>query len=275
MSGDERPGEPEEPKKPGGPGKPRKQPGKRVPSKNERARAAAAKRLAAQRAAERRRRAVLASAIAVAVLAVVAFVGVTVYLTGRPSGSDKNVALPRGATSGAVTVGVRGAPVTVDIYLDYQCPICKEFESETGATLQKYVDDGAAKIAYHPVAYLDRFSSGTKYSTRSSAASGCAADEGKFTEFTNALYANQPEEKGTGLTNERMVQLGRTAELSSDAFAKCVTDQKYEQWTELITDTASKDGVSGTPTVKVAGKTIDNPTSDAVSAAIDKAASAK
>jgi protein-disulfide isomerase len=245
----------------------------RVPSKNERARAAAASRLAAQRASERRRRAILASAVALAVLAVVAFIGVTVYLTGRPD--DKNIALPKDATNSGVTVGIAHATVTVDIYLDFQCPYCKDFESKAGQTLQKYVDDGTAKIRYHPVAYLDRFSSGTKYSTRSSAAAGCASDAGKLSEFVTAVYANQPAENGNGLTNDRMVQVAQSGGVTGDAFAQCVRDQKYADWTASVTDKASKAGFVETPTVRVAGTTIENPDLDNVSAAIDAAAAGK
>ena len=121
------------------------------------------------------------------------------------------------------------------------------------------------------MAYLDRFSSGTKYSSRSSAASGCASDAGKFPEFLTALYANQPAENGTGLTDETMVSLAQKAGITGDTFTKCVDDQKYADWTKSVTDEASKAGVNGTPTVKVNGTALENPTTAALTAAIDAA----
>ncbi|MEK6439219.1 DsbA family protein [Pseudonocardia sp. T1-2H] len=57
----------------------------------------------------------------------------------------------------------------------FQCPACKAYEQQIGPTIDQLVTDGQAKIVYHPVAYLDRFSS-TQYSTRSSQASACAPD---------------------------------------------------------------------------------------------------
>ena len=179
--------------------------------------------------------------------------------------------LPKAATSTGLTVGRASAPVTVDVYLDFQCPICKTFEDESGPTLQKYVDEGTVKITYHPVAYLDRFSSGTEYSSRSSAASGCASDAGKFPEFLTALYANQPEENGTGLTDATMISLAQKAGITGDTFATCVNDQKYADWTKSVTDEASKAGVNGTPTIKVNGATLENPTTAALTAAVDAA----
>ncbi|MFI5955131.1 DsbA family protein [Cryptosporangium sp. NPDC051539] len=232
-----------------------------------RARRIAAERLAAQRAAEKRRRAILVSVIALAVLVVAAGIGVVVYRSGQP----ENVVLPKSATRTGVTVGKASAPVTVDVYLDFQCPICKQFEAQSGPTLQKYVDEGTVKIDYHPVAYLDRFSSGTKYSSRSSAASGCASDAGQFPAFLTALYDNQPEENGTGLTNSKMISLAQSAGLTGDSFAKCVNDQDYANWTKSVTDEASKAGVNGTPTVKVNGTALQNPTTAALTSAIDSA----
>ena len=42
-------------------------------------------------------------------------------------------------------------------------------------------------IAYHPMNFLDQAST-TNYSTRAAAASGCAADQGRFLDFANALF---------------------------------------------------------------------------------------
>src|SRR3546814_4082241 len=53
--------------------------------------------------------------------------------------------------------------------------------------------------------YLNRFST-TEYSTRSSAAAGCAARGGKFKEFTDALFARQPPEIGRASCRERVCQ---------------------------------------------------------------------
>ncbi|MFG1921317.1 DsbA family protein [Cryptosporangium sp. NPDC048952] len=231
------------------------------------ARRIAAEQLAKQRAAERRRRTIIVSVIALAVLVIAAGIGVTLYKSSQPD----DVVLPKSATTTGLTVGKTTAPVTVDVYLDFQCPICKTFEDESGKTLQKYVDEGTAKIVYHPVAYLDRFSSGTKYSSRSSAASGCAADADKFPEFLTTLYANQPEENASGLTNAKMISLAKSAGITGDTFTKCVDDQKYADWTKSVTDEASKAGVNGTPTVKVNGTSLENPTTAELTKAIDAA----
>lgn len=141
--------------------------------------------------------------------------------------SSDDFAVPRTADRTGVLVGRADAPVTVDVHLDFQCPVRKEFGSEAGDTLDRQVAAGKVKVRYHPVAYLDRYSSDTRYSSRSSAASGCAADAGVSAAYLKGLYAAQPPENGDGLSGDRLVALGTSAGATSPAFATCVRDEKY------------------------------------------------
>ncbi len=198
----------------------------------------------------------------VAVVLFAALVGIGVYWNQRPA----DVAVPANSTATGTTVGNPSAPKTIDIYQDFQCPACKQFEQTTGSTIDQIVAAGQAKVVYHPVAILDRYSP-DRYSSRSSAASGCAADAGVFGPYLTLLYANQPEENKPGLTDDRLVALGEQAG-GGPGFAACVQSQKYAPWTAEVTDQASKDGLQGTPTVKVDGQQIQDPTPDAVRAAV-------
>jgi protein-disulfide isomerase len=236
--------------------------------KAEQARKKVAEALATQRAGERRRRAVVVSAVALVVLLIAAGIGIAVYRNDKP----EKVVLPQGASRTGLTIGSAAAPITVDVYFDFQCPVCKQFETQSGSTLRKYVQQGTAKVVYHPVAYLDGMSSGTRYSTRASSAAGCAADAGKLPEFITTLFAHQPAEGGVGLTDAKIVTLARAAGISGSAFGKCVDDETYHGWTAALTDSASKAGVVATPTVKVDGRTLPTPTTAALSAAVSAAA---
>jgi len=144
---------------------------------------------------------------------------------------------------------------TIDIYVDFQCPICREYEARSGATIDQLVASGQAEVIYHPIAILDRAST-TQYSTRASAASGCAAAAGVFAQYAKLLYANQPPENGNGLPAAQLVSLGQQAGATGSDFASCVTDTTYKSWTASLTDQSSKAGVNGTPTVKVNGQDV-------------------
>ena len=205
--------------------------------------------------------------VIVAVVVVVLFAGAVGFGVYRAHQAAA-VVVPPSATETGVPIGQPNAPATVDIYLDFQCPVCRAYEQSAGDTIDQLVASGAAKVIYHPIAYLDRFSS-TQYSSRSSAASGCAAAAGVFVPFAKLLYANQPPENGTGLTDQKLIELGTQAGAEGD-FATCVADGRYARWTAAVTDAASRAGVTGTPTVKVNGMTIDN-TAEALRAAVASA----
>jgi protein-disulfide isomerase len=198
------------------------------------------------------------AALIIGVVVVVLFaaaVGFGVYRTQQAASGP--AAVPPNATAEGVPIGQASAKATIDLYLDFQCPLCRDYEQQSGATIDQMVASGQAKVVYHPIAILDRFSS-TQYSSRSSAASGCAAAAGVFPQYLDLLFANQPPENGNGLPEAQLVSLGQQAGAAGPDFATCVTDQTYKAWTAGLTDQASKAGVNGTPTVKVNGQVVQN-----------------
>ena len=205
--------------------------------------------------------------IVVGVVVVVLFAGAVGFGVYRAHQAT-TIVVPPNATATGIPIGKADAPATIDIYLDFQCPVCRAYEQAAGPTVDQLVAVGAAKVIYHPVAYLDRFSS-TQYSSRSSAASACAATAGVFVPYVKLLYANQPPENGDGLPEQTLIDLGHQAGAQGD-FATCVSDNTYTRWTAAVTDAASRQNVTGTPTVLVNGKQIDN-TADALRAAVPQA----
>lgn len=207
-----------------------------------------------QRARERaRRRAWIAAGVAAALLVVAGFAGWYAYQVQTPDRTGASAAPPAGADPGGVRVGT--GPVTVDVYLDFMCPHCRDFEDRAEDALARLVSGGKATVVYHPLAFLDSASS-TKYSTRSAAASGCAADAGRFVEYATALYAQQPAEGSAGLTQTQLVNLGSVAGITDDGFARCVRADRHLAWVDGVTERAVKAGVRGTPTIMVNGRQV-------------------
>lgn len=200
----------------------------------------------------RRRRTMWTSIVAVLVLLIAGGIGYGLYASQQ---SDSYTA-PPGAVENGTGIASGTGPVTVDIYEDFMCPHCKEFEDAYGAAVTKLGADGKARLVYHPIAILDRAST-TNYSTRAAAAAGCAAAGGKFRDFAQALFAQQPSEGGAGLSDDQLVQIGSSAGLSESTFGQCVRDGTYDSWVRHVTDEASAAGVTGTPTVLVAGKKVE------------------
>lgn len=220
-----------------------------------------------QLARERRRRRVLwTSATAVVVLVIAGLIGWSVWSSQRA----KSYTAPKGANGPGTGVVVGSGPVTVDIYEDFLCPVCNQFEQATGATVDQLIAEGKIKVVYHPVAYLNRFSS-TEYSTRSSAASGCAADGGKFHEYAKALFAKQPPENSAGLSDDELINIGVGVGLDQGSFGSCVRNGTYRSWTQHVTEEASRAGVNSTPTIMINGQQLRDRSPEGFKAAVEAA----
>jgi len=228
-------------------------------SKRDKERAARAKRIVEQqKAAERRRRVTIWTSVAVvAVLLIAGLIGWGV-LAGQEKTDAGKLTTPSVAVDDGTAFSVGSGPVVVDLYEDFMCPICHEFETQTGATIKQMVADKKITVRYHPVAILDRASNGTEYSTRAAGAAAAAAMDGKFIEYHDVLYANQPEENSDGLTDAKLIELGKSVGLG-DPFATAVTDKTYDAWAGKVTETFSARGYTGTPTIVVAGKQVQGP----------------
>lgn len=231
-------------------------------ARREEARAKAAQLQKQAEAAERRRRALWVGLVAL----VVAALAIGITLAVRSSNEQQAASAPQFGDQGVVAIpapaGSKAAAanaVTVRTAFDYMCPACKSFEEATDAWLQQQVKAGTIKREFVPVAILDRFSQGTQFSTRSSSAAYCVAtaDRSKIYDFTKAMFAAQPAEGSTGLTNEQMLAFAKNSVPNNPTMDKCITDAANKSYAGKITDQASKDGLQGTPTVWVNGKQIE------------------
>lgn len=189
-----------------------------------------------------------------------------ILFTGDGAGGI--VAVPTAAIPPAGTptpTDVTAYPDTVSIvtYVDLFCPVCKGFEQANAEQIKGWVAAGAATLEVHPIAILDHASMGKRYSTRSASAMGCVAEyqPNSFLDAMAALYANQPPEGTTGLTNDEIVRVFADAGIDNAELAQCVRDESFAQWVTAA-KTRSLQGpvpnselsyVAGTPTVLVNG----------------------
>jgi protein-disulfide isomerase len=224
-------------------------------SKRDRDLAKARRIVEQQKAAERRRTVTVWTSVAVvAVLLMAGLIGWGV-LANQEKQDAGRLTVPAAAVDDSTAFAFGEGAVTVDIYEDFMCPVCNEFEKQTGATIQQMVADKKITVRYHPVSILDRASNGTEFSTRAAGAAAAAAGEGKFREYHDALFANQPAEGTDGLSDAQLIELGRSVGLG-DKFAQAVTDRTYDAWVAKATDTFASRGLSGTPTIVVNGKQV-------------------
>ncbi|MFI9353286.1 DsbA family protein [Streptomyces lydicus] len=208
--------------------------------------------------ARRRRQAVVAGSV-VAVLAVAG--GIAVWATsagGGQSSSDNETARPKQAAGGTkpfVTVGAPGAPSTLTVWEDFRCPACQQFETGFRPVIHELEDSGKLKSEYHLVTIIDG-NAGGKGSLTAANAALCAQDAGRFRDFHDVLYANQPPETQDKFADTQYVlQLaGKVKGLVTPTFTKCVKDGTYHAFVRKSGDAFAKSGYRGTPTVLLNGQ---------------------
>lgn len=241
------------------------------------ARAQALKLQQEQLRREKRTRITILSSI----VAGLAVVGVIAWIILRSAGPDytglaeipADVARPANSTeSGGVTFGQTGEAgttsgadaVNVDVYLDYMCPICGQFEDTNSDALDALREAGDITLTIHAISILDRVSQGSAYSTRSAQAFAFVADQApaQALDFSEALFAQQPEEGTAGLTDDQLVSIAESVGVPDDVASK-IPDLTFKAFVDAKTQVALADpdlknaqGSFGTPTILVDGKQV-------------------
>ena len=143
-----------------------------------------------------------------------------------------------------------GVPV-LDIYEDFQCPVCAQFEKLQGDYIESLIAEKKATVVYHTLSFLG------PESVNAANAAACSADQGKFLQYHRALYANQPQENTGVWSTDVLGILGQAAGITSKEFTSCVNDMSYQGWVNNVAAAGAKANVNSTPTVFINGKEID------------------
>ncbi len=189
--------------------------------------------------------------VVVAVIVLVFAAGVTIqYLRthgevkASAGGSEPAVIVGPGQSGKGVTVGKADAKNTIELYLDFRCPHCKDFEDQSGSTIDQLINEGKAKVTYNPLMFVD-----PEISPRAANGFACAAAAGKARGYADALYSNF----GQAWTNAQLIDLGKKLGINDSSFAECVNTNKYAQWLQSVSAASDQRGVTGTPTVYING----------------------
>ena len=275
------------------------------PTKNERrqhARDVARQRADAEKRRKRRNRWFLQGGIGVGIIAIAAIVAIVIVNVNNANTvsatGPKNMAT--GAiqftgqngevtpvTTGNVTANGSATPVptknadgavAVTEYVDWACPVCKQFEAAYADQILDKVKSGDATLAIQPVSILDRSYQNSRYASRAANAAMCVANYApdKFLDVQTQFFDNQPEEGTSGLTNKQIADLVKAGGATGSDITSCLSSEQFKGWVTKSTSrvTADEDlqGAQGfgTPTIVVNGKRVDTLTN--VISEIDAAA---
>lgn len=223
-------------------------------------------------AQQRRRHLVRTTVIVsvVVVLVVAAGVAVTASLLAQ---SNKPELVPAGMPNDAVVVSsltpaamqaagvpstqptdaaTTGAPMKIDVYLDYLSTDSAAFNAANAAQLSEWIARGAAEVSFHPVALLTAKSNGTKYSLRAAAAAACVSTHAPetFFAFNNALLSQQPQADSDGLSDEELGDVAQGAGAVAPGIVRgCIERGDFVTWVQDATSRAlsTELGTTGEP----------------------------
>jgi protein-disulfide isomerase len=162
---------------------------------------------------------------------------VDVFLT-RPPVFRTEVSL-----EGAPVRGNANAPVTIVEFSDFHCPFCRK--------AQPTIDDLRAKYGSKiNVIYRDFPLDNLHPQARMAAEAGhCAIEQGKFWEFHDKVFKNDPASSQDGLN-----RMAKEAGLDVTAFEACSGSGKYKSAVQTSVAEGTKLGITGTPTFFINGR---------------------
>ena len=196
-------------------------------------------------------------AVGISSVVVVVLIGLGALVVFLNTQANDPGAAPQSAIindeTGAITFGA--GDTEVDVFVDFMCPICGQFEDTYGEQLQTAAANDEITLNIHPISILNRYSTTGEYSSLSAGAMYCVAEQAPDSalDFFNLLFANQPDENTAGLTVEELTALAEQAG-AGDA-ASCFSDGTFMKFSESQAD---EHEISGTPTVEIDGERIDN-----------------
>ena len=256
------------------------------PAASDRRRQARAAQQAALARAKRRRTITQISIIGGVAVVVIAIIATAVVLgrpgtpaasggagtpssTGTTSIGGASVPLAiGGSVPDGVRVGNQDAKVTMDLWVDYSCPHCQEFEAANNSVINDLVAAGKLAVTYHNIEIV------TDYGTEAGSAAACVAvnDPGAWPAFNAALYANH-----SATTDGWSASDFATFASSNGAGGStqtCIRDETYKSWIADNTAASVKAGVTGTPTMFIDGQKTDTLSGQALTDRVNSLASA-
>lgn len=140
-------------------------------------------------------------------------------------------------------LGNANAPVTIVEFSDFQCPFCSRAATTVHDVVKKYGPDKVRLVfrdfplSIHPLA------------PKAAEAGACAAEQGKFWEQHDAMFARQDK-----LAVSDLKETAKTIGLDVAKFNACLDGGKFEAEVKADMAAAESAGISGTPAFFINGR---------------------
>jgi protein-disulfide isomerase len=138
--------------------------------------------------------------------------------------------------------GERDAPLELLMFGDFQCPFCLGAQSVLRRVRERL--DERLVFAFRHLPIVERH----PLAPLAAEAAECAAAQGRFWEYHDALFQAQPK-----LSRETMLAVGRDLGLDADRMAAEIDSEAHRDRIARDVASAAASGATGTPTFFVNG----------------------
>ncbi len=156
-------------------------------------------------------------------------------------------------------MGNPNAPVKIEEFADFQCPYCKEFSDTTLKQIEDtYVKNGQVYFVSRSMGnFVSNNIGGNNTESQDAAqAAYCAADQNKYWQYHDMLFANWQGENAGSFTTKRLQAFAQALNLNMNDFNSCLSSHKYQNQVTQDYDAGTKAGVNATPSFVINGKLV-------------------
>ncbi|WP_067487706.1 DsbA family protein [Actinomadura hibisca] len=237
-----------------------------------------------QKQAARQKQQRLLAIILGGVVAVAAIVAVTVVVLDQKGKRDQTASAYTGPQApltreadGSIVMAKPGVTKPVlEVFEDFQCPACQQFEEAGGKDVKQLAAEGKVKVVYRPFHLFGQQPDPIKSNSFRSAAAALCVPADKWLSYHDALFKFQPREGSEGFAPKDLVAWGKDVGVTDAGFDACVTDQQKKAQVESMTTYALQERkIDSTPTVFLDGKKLDQRGMADIKGAVAAAAAAK
>lgn len=153
-----------------------------------------------------------------------------------------------GITATGSSLGRADAPVTIEVWSDFQCPFCARYALELEPwIIETYVVPGTVRLVHRDLAFI-----GTE-SLDAAVLARHAATQNRFWAVYELLYGNQAGENKGGFARDRLITLAGLAGLDRAAATAALDDAGLQAQVTAEGQAAFNAGITSTPTMLVNG----------------------
>ena len=152
-------------------------------------------------------------------------------------------------------IGNSNAPVKIDVWEDFQCPICKYYtDSIEPLVIKNYIETGKVYYTFHFLPIIEQNSTlPTHESHQAANAAMCANEQGHFWDYHDLLFANALGENVGSFTDVRLAAFARGLNLNMNDFNQCFQAKRYYAQIDQDYKAGMAKGAQGTPSIYLNG----------------------